>query len=101
MIFLKYPNEYDYLSLAVVQVDMEGQSTSDVIDSLSVGKFNQTCVERPPSGPRISGRCWLVVVIQRWSLAQVWLYVHIAVIVRYNRDRYNRFFFFKVYDYIR
>ncbi len=36
--------------------------------------YSQTCVQRPHSEPQIFGRCWQLVAIRRWSLAQVWLY---------------------------
>jgi hypothetical protein len=27
--------------------------------------YSQTCVQRPPLGPQICGRCWQAVVVQR------------------------------------
>ncbi len=42
---------------------------------IKLKKYSQTCVQQPSSGPKIYGRSWQVVVVQRWLLAKVWLYV--------------------------
>ena len=34
--------------------------------------YSQTCVQRPPLGPKNSGRCWQVVVVQRCNKVQLW-----------------------------
>ncbi len=40
-------------------------------------KYSKTCTQRPPLGLQICGRCWQVVVVQRWSLSQVCLYTYV------------------------
>jgi hypothetical protein len=34
-------------------------------------KYSQTCAQRSSLGPKICGRCWQVVVVDRWSLLTV------------------------------
>jgi len=40
-------------------------------------------------GPQNGGRCWQVVAIRRWSLAQVWLYCHNVKIFLHGLLGYN------------
>jgi hypothetical protein len=54
--------------------------------------YSQTGVQRPPNEPESSGRCWQVVVVRKWSLAQVCLTVFVWEEVSFKNIFFFQFF---------